>query len=346
MKTSAAILVELGHPLEIVDLEIPALKPGQVLVEIAYSGVCHTQVMEARGYRGPDRFLPHCLGHEGSGIVRETGVGVTRVQQGDRVVLSWIKGSGGDIPGTQYNWNGRTVNAGGITTFSRLSVISENRVTRLDPSLHFDLGALLGCAIPTGAGMVFNTAQVRPGQSVVVFGVGGIGLCAVAAAATSSAVPLIAVDRVPEKLDLARQLGATHLINATETNPVEAILAICRGGVDIAIEATGRTSVMQQAIDSVRSQGGTAVIAGNARQGEIWQFDPRLLNQGKRLLGTWGGDNIPDRDFPRYQHLLLAGKLPLQGMLSRRYSLDNINQALDDLEAGKAGRPLIDMSIA
>ena len=345
MKSAAAILVELGHPLEIVELEIPPLKAGQALVEVVYSGVCHTQVMEARGYRGPDRFLPHCLGHEGSGIVREVGPGVTRVQAGDRVVLSWIKASGGDVPGTQYNWNGKTVNAGGITTFNRLAVISENRLTRLDPALHFDLAALLGCAIPTGAGMVFNTAQVHPGQSVAVFGVGGIGLCALAAAAATSASPLIAIDRMPAKLALAKDLGASHTILVTDQSPVPSVMQICPTGVDIAIEATGRTEVMQQAMDVIRSQGGTAVVAGNARQGESWQFDPKQLNQGKRLLGTWGGDNVPDRDFPRYQRLLTSNKLPLQSLLSRRYSLDNINQALEDLEAGIASRPLIDMSI-
>ena len=344
MKTPAAILVELARPLEIVDLEIPPLKSGQVLVEIAYSGVCHTQVMEARGLRGPDRFLPHCLGHEGSGIVRELGPNVSRVQAGDRVVLSWIKGSGGDVPGTQYGWNGTTVNAGGITTFSRLSVISENRLTRLDPELPFDLAALLGCAIPTGAGMVFNTAAVRPGQSVAVFGVGGIGLCALSAAAASGATPLIAIDRHSEKLRIAQELGASHTICVAEENPVESIFKICPGGVDVAIEATGRPAVMQQSLESIRSQGGTTVIAGNAPQGEFWQFDPRQLNQGKRILGTWGGDNVADRDFPRYQRLLLARKLPLQSLISRRYSLRNINQALDDLEAGFVARPLIDLS--
>jgi S-(hydroxymethyl)glutathione dehydrogenase/alcohol dehydrogenase len=346
MKTTAAILVELARPLEIVDLEIPPLKPGQVLVEVAFSGVCHTQVMEARGQRGPDRFLPHCLGHEGSGIVRELGPNVSRVQPGDRVVLSWIKGSGGDVPGTQYGWNGKTVNSGGITTFSRMSVISENRLTRLDPELPFDLAALLGCAIPTGAGMAFNTAAVRAGQSVAVFGVGGIGLCALSAAAACGATPLIAVDRQPDKLRIARELGASHTVCVTESNPVETILKICPGGVDIAIEATGRAAVMQQSLEAIRSQGGTTVIAGNAPQGEFWQFDPRQLNQGKRILGTWGGDNVPDRDFPRYQRLLLAKKLPLQCLISRRYSLQNINQALDDLEAGIVPRPLIDMSEA
>ncbi len=345
MKTTAAILVELGRPLELVDLEIPALKLGQVLVEIVYSGVCHTQVMEARGLRGADRFLPHCLGHEGSGIVRETGGNVSRVQAGDRVVLSWIKGNGADVPGTQYGWKGTLVNSGAITTFSRFSVISENRLTRLDPELPMDLAALLGCAIPTGAGMVFNTAAVRAGQSVAVFGVGGIGLCALSAAAASGATPLIAVDRYPEKLTLARTLGATHTICVTEANPVESILALCPGGVDIAIEATGRAAVMQQSLESVRAQGGTTVIAGNAPFGETWQFDPRQLNQGKRIFGTWGGDNFPERDFPRYQRLLRANKLPLQSLIDHRYSLQNINQALEDLEAGVVPRPLIDMSL-
>src|SRR5882724_3599700 len=127
MKTTAAVLVELGQPLELADLDIPVLKPGQALIEVAYSGVCHTQVGEARGHRGEDKFLPHCLGHEGSGVVREIGPGVSKVKPGDRAILSWIKGSGADVPGTVYDWNGRTVNAGGITTFATYSVISENR---------------------------------------------------------------------------------------------------------------------------------------------------------------------------------------------------------------------------
>jgi S-(hydroxymethyl)glutathione dehydrogenase/alcohol dehydrogenase len=180
---------------------------------------------------------------------------------------------------------------------------------------------------------------------VAVFGVGGIGLCALSAAAASGATPLIAVDRYPEKLTLARTLGATHTICVTEANPVESILALCPGGVDIAIEATGRAAVMQQSLESVRAQGGTTVIAGNAPFGETWQFDPRQLNQGKRIFGTWGGDNFPERDFPRYQRLLRANKLPLQSLIDHRYSLQNINQALEDLEAGVVPRPLIDMSL-
>src|SRR5437763_1971281 len=285
MKTTAAVLVELGKPLELADLEIPLLKPGQALVEVAYSGVCHTQLGEVRGHRGEDRFLPHCLGHEGSGVVRDVGPGMTKVKPGDRAILSWIKGSGADVPGCVYLWNGRKVNAGGITTFAAYSVISENRLTLVPDGLSMRLAALVGCAVPTGAGVVFNTAQPRPGQSVAVFGVGGIGSCAIAAAALAGCTPVIAVDINPDKLALARTLGATHTIDSKETDPVAAILKLCPGGADFAIEATGLPAVMRQALASVRHQGGTAVVVGNARFGSTLEIDPRELNMGKRLLG-------------------------------------------------------------
>src|SRR5260370_15205587 len=179
MKTAAAILVETGKPLVIDDLEIPRLRPGQVLVEVLYSGVCHTQLLECRGHRGEDRFLPHCLGHEGSGIVGEVGPGVTTVEVGEHAILSWIKGSGADVPGTVYDWGNRKVNAGAITTFSRWSVLSENRLTAIPDTFPTKEAALLGCAIPTGMGSVLSTGQARPGQSAVVFGTGGVGLGAV-----------------------------------------------------------------------------------------------------------------------------------------------------------------------
>ena len=344
MKTLAAVLVETGRPLELAELEIPALKPGQVLVEISFSGVCHTQVLEVRGHRGEDRFLPHCLGHEGSGVVLEAGPGVTKVRSGDRVVLSWMQGSGANVPGMTYRWNQRTVNSGAITTFSRHSVISESRVTPLPENVTPRTAALLGCAAPTGFGAVFNAAQPRPGQSIAIFGTGGIGLCAVAGAAVSGCVPVIAVDIRSEKLRLARQMGATHTILVGTEDPVEAIFKICPGGVDFAVEATGRTAVMEQALRSVRSRGGTAVVIGNARQGERLSIDPRELNQGKRLCGTWGGDNWPDRDFPRYGRLLNSGRVNLSPLLGREYSLEEINRALEELESGEVARPLVDMS--
>lgn len=345
MKTIAAVLVETGKPLVLAELDIPALKPGQVLVEISSSGVCHTQLLECQGYRGEDPYLPHCLGHEGSGIVREVDPGVKKVKASDRVILSWIKGSGADVAGTVYQWGSRSVNAGGITTFSRYSVISENRLTVMPEEISMGEAALLGCAVPTGVGAVFNTAQPRPGQSMAIFGTGGIGLCAVAGAAIAGCTPIIAVDIRQSKVKIAKQMGATHCVHAAEVDPVEEVNRICPGGVDFAIEASGRPEVMLQALYSVCNQGGIAVVVGNARHGERVELDPKQLNLGKQLRGTWGGDNWPDRDFPRYCRLLSSGKLNLKPLLSKAYSLSEINEAIHDLEAGKVARPLVDMAM-
>lgn len=345
MKTVAAVLVELGQPLVVTEIEIPVLKPGQVLVEVAVSGICHTQVLECRGYRGEDPYLPHCLGHEGSGVVCDVAGGVTKVKPGDRVILSWIKASGADVPGTVYRWGNRDVNAGGITTFSHYSVISENRLTVMPDNISMRDAAILGCAVPTGVGAVLNTAAPRPGQSIAIFGTGGIGLCAVAGAAITGCTPIIAVDIRQDKLAMAGQMGATNFIYAAGIDPLAEINHLCPGGVDFAIEASGRPDVMMQALRAVRSQGGIVVVVGNARYGEQAELDPKQLNQGKQLRGTWGGDNWPDRDFPRYCKLLRSGRLELEPLLrSKTYCLSEINDAIEDLEAGRIARPLIDMA--
>lgn len=345
MKTAAAILVELAAPLQIVDLEVPALKPGQVLVEIAFSGVCHTQLGEARGLRGPDPFLPHCLGHEASGFVRDCGPGVTRVRAGQPVILSWIKGPGANVAGTVYGWAGRSVNSGGVTTFMRFSVVSENRLTPLPDNFPMREAALLGCPVPTGVGAVINSACPRPGQSLAVFGVGGVGCCAVAGAALSGCQPIIAVDVNPWKLELARQFGASHTVLADDAAVVDRVLQLTDGQLDFAIEVSGRPGVMQQALCAVRPQGGIAVVVGNARHGEKLEIDPRWLNNGKQLRGTWGGDNVPERDFPRYQRLVASGKLRLEPLLGKSYALADVNRALEELEQGTVARPILDMSL-
>jgi len=346
MKTTAAVLEQVGRPVVIAELDVPDLKPGQVLVEIALAGVCHTQWLECQGHRGQDPYLPHCLGHEGSGIVQQVGLGVTKCRLGDRVALSWIKGSGADVPGTVYGWNGRTVNAGAVTTFARHAVVSENRVTVLPAGFDFRDAALLGCAVATGVGAVLNTAGVRPGQSVAVFGTGGVGLCAVAGAQLAGAQPLVAIDVSPERLRVALELGASHVVLACEQNPVIALQKLCSGGVDIAVEASGRPDVMRQALAAVRRQGGAAVVVGNARHGETIALDPRELNQGKRLLGTWGGDNEPDRDFPRYCRLIQSGRLNLSPLCSVPFRLNEVNEALAALEQRQVARPMIDMKLS
>lgn len=346
MKTTAAILVETGRSLELGELEMPPIQSGQALVEIAFSGVCHTQLLECRGLRGEDRFLPHCLGHEGSGTVLEIGDGVQRVSAGDQVILSWIKGSGADVPSTRYDWDGRTVNSGAITTFSRHAVISENRLTPVGSDISLPAAALVGCAIPTGAGVVFNTANAQRGESVAVFGCGGVGLCAVAAASAAGCAPIIAVDRIASKLEIARMMGTTQTVCVDEQDPIEAIAAICQAGVDIAVEATGRPEVMELALQVVHPRGGRAVVVGNAPFGARMSLDPGQLNLGKQLLGTWGGDSEPDRDYANYCEMVAGDKLKIGPLLEARYRLEDVNQALDDLEHGRVLRPLLEMAAA
>jgi S-(hydroxymethyl)glutathione dehydrogenase / alcohol dehydrogenase len=346
MKTEAAILVELGRPLETVALGIPVLKPGQALVEIAYSGVCGTQLMEWRGDKGEDKWLPHCLGHEATGTVVDASAAVTKAKAGDKVVLSWLKGSGIEAGGCVYDWDGRRVNAGGVTTFMRHAVVSENRLSPLPAGLPMDVATMLGCATPTGMGAVINVLKVTAGDSVAVFGAGGIGLNAIMAAALSGAAAVVAVDPSPTRRALANLYGATHVIDPTSGDPVAQILAIVPGGVDVAVESSGQAAVMTQAAQSTRMRGGRAVVVGNARYGSVVTLDPSLFNQGKSLMGTWGGDSDPDRDFPRFGRLLGAGRFPVRDLLSKPYALTQATQALRDLATGQIGRPLIDMSAA
>ena len=344
MKTEAALLVQTGKPLVLAEIEIPSLKLGQVLVEIAYSGACGTQVMEWRGDKGEDKWVPHCLGHEGTGTVLEIGGAVTKVKASDKVVLSWIKGNGIEAGGAVYDWDGKKVNAGGVTTFQRHAVVSENRLTLLPAGLPMDVAVLLGCAAPTGMGAVYNVLKVQPGDAVVVFGTGGIGLNALMAASLAGAMPVIGIDPNPTRRALARIYGATHVLDA-EGDVIAEIKKIVPQGVDLAVESSGIPVVMEQAINATRQQGGRAVVIGNAKHGMTLSLNPGVFNQGKSLLGTWGGDSVPDRDYGRYGRLLASGRFPVRDLLSKPYRLAEADQALQDLAAGKVGRPLIDMSL-
>lgn len=343
MKTEAALLVATGQPLVIATIETPALKPGQALVEIAYSGACGTQLMEVAGDKGEDKWCPHCLGHEATGTVIEAGSAVTKVKVGDPVVLSWIKGTGIEAGGAVYDWDGKAVNAGGVTTFQRHAVVSENRLTLVPAGLPLDVAVLLGCAAPTGMGAVFNVLKVAAGDSVAVFGTGGIGLNAVMAAAVAGAGPIIAVDLKASRRALALAFGATHAVDPAEGDVATQIKAIAPAGVDLAVEATGVPAVMAAAVGVTRQQGGKAVVIGNARHGASLEISPGVFNQGKSLMGTWGGDSVPDRDYARYGRLIGQSRYPVRDLLSAPYRLEDINTALADLRSGKIGRPLIDM---
>ncbi len=345
MRTEAAVLVELNHPLRHTQLELPELKPGQVLVAVAYSGVCHSQLHEVRGRRGADRFLPHTLGHEGSGTVLAVGDGVSKVRPGERVVLTWIKGRGAEVPATVYHDGATAVNSGALSTFMRHTITCENRVVPLDSSIPLREAALLGCAVPTGAGMVCTAANPAPGSSLAVFGVGGIGLSAVLAARALGAHPLIAVDVVDAKLAEATRLGATHAVNSLKCEPLSTILELTGGkGVDYAIESAGRRETMETAFRSVRNQGGLCVLAGNLPHGERISIDPYDLIRGKRVVGTWGGETRPDEDIPLFARWFAEGRLPLAELISHEYPLEDINSALVDLEQGRVSRALVRMA--
>lgn len=345
IRMKAAVLAKTSAPLVLEDaIEVPEAAPGQVLVKLAYSGVCHSQVMEARGGRGEDRYLPHLLGHEGSGVVLRVGAGVTKVRAGDKVILGWIKGSGADVPSVRYALRAGVVNAGAVTTFNEYALVSENRCVPLPEGVPLDVAVLFGCAIPTGAGIVTNTIKPEAGASVAFFGLGGIGMSALMACKLYDCASLIAVDVEDDKLALAQEFGATVLINARKTDPVAEILRLTGGkGADYSVESAGSAATIEQAFNAVRRGGGLCVFASHPRNGEKISLDPYELICGKRIAGSWGGGSDPDRDIPRFAELYRQGKLPLEKLFSRRYQLEQINAALDDLENRRVARPLVEI---
>jgi len=345
MKIRAAVLYELNKPLIIEEIEVPKLLPGQVLVKIAYSGVCHSQLMEVRGKRGIDPYLPHMLGHEGSGEVVDIGEGVKKVKPGDKVILGWIKGSGMDVPGTKYLKDGKVINAGGVTTFSNYSIVSENRCVKLPRDIPMDCAVLFGCAIPTGAGMMINQVKPRRGTSIAFFGLGGIGISALMANSLFECSVVVGIDIVEDKLTIAREFGVTHTINASKNDVFDEIMKITNGkGLDYSVETTGLASSIETAFQSVRKFGGFCVFASHPQSGDKIRLDPYDLICGKRIEGSWGGSSNPDRDIPKFAELYKQGKLPLEKLLSHTYKLDDINKALNDLEKSAIVRALIKIS--
>ena len=341
----AAVLFNLKQPLEILDVFIPKLLPGQVLVKIFYAGLCHSQLMEVMGGRGEDHYLPHMLGHEGVGEIVEVGRDVTKIKMGDHVVLSWIKGKGANANSVKYTTpTGIEINAGAVTTFSEYAIVSENRCVKLPTEVPLNMGALLGCAVPTGAGIFLNLLKPSPGKKIAIFGLGGIGLSAFLSARLYQPEILIAVDIDDGKLNLAKQLGATHLINAKNVDPVDEIMKITQHlGVDYAIEAAGLTQTIEQAFLSVNKHSGHCVFASHPPSGDKIKLDPHHLISGRKITGTWGGECELDRDIPIFSDYYKQKKLPLEILISKEYELADINQAFQDLMHKKIVRGLIKM---
>lgn len=343
MKTKAAVLYELNKPLVVEEIDTTPLTHGQVLVKVAYSGVCRSQLNEVKGNRGEDPYLPHTLGHEGSGIVEEIGPGVTKVKPGDHVVLSWIKGLGCDRSSGTYIKEDQFINTGAISTFNEYSVVSENRTIPIHPDMPLDVAALLGCCVPTGFGAVLKRSLPEEQTVIAVFGVGSVGLCSVMAASSlRKFAKIIAVDINKHKLDLALSFGATHVIDTSQEN-LDSIFSITDGlGAFLSVEASGVKEVVESAYRYTHAKG-LLVIAGNLKRGEKIQIDPFDLINGKGIVGTWGGETVTYIDIPGYVSLYLSGKIPLERLISHRYRLEEINDALEALDKGEAIKSLIEM---
>lgn len=341
----AAILTELNKPLTVAEIEMPeTLDIGQVLVKIHYSGICGSQLGEIDGAKGEDKWLPHLLGHEASGTVVAVGPGVKHVKVDDEVVLHWRKGLGIEANTPKYKWNGETVNAGWVTTLSEYSIVSENRVTKIPKESDKEVAALFGCAVTTGFGIIENNARVRIGESVVVFGSGGIGLNIVQAASLVSAYPIIAVDLHDDKLELAKEMGATHVINSKTTDAHAEILKILgTNQLDVFIDNTGIPNIIEMGYQLTHSQG-RVVLVGVPRKGNHINIYSLPLHFGKALTGSHGGEAIPQVDISRYQQLLTAGKIKLKELITDYYSLDNVNDAIASMREGRVrGRCLVRM---
>ncbi len=337
-----AVLYEINKPLVIEEVTLPPLKYGQVLVKLKTSGLCHKQLEEMTGKRGHDPFLPHLLGHEGAGIVKDIGPGVSFVNKGDHVVLGWMKGKGINSEPPEYT-NGRNkLNAGWITTFNEYGIYSENRVTSIKKEMPFDVACLLGCAVTTGYGVVNRIAKMESRKKVAVFGIGGIGLNVVQWASVRGATHVIAVDLRNDKLELARRIGATHVINAGNEHAVDAVRTITDGGADYVFEAAGNIHVMEQAYEATNGKGLT-VLMGVPKKEDKLCIDPIPLYLGRRITGCHGGDTVKDEDIPLAVDLYLQGKLKLNELITERIHLSGINEAFQRMKEGKiVGRSIIE----
>jgi S-(hydroxymethyl)glutathione dehydrogenase / alcohol dehydrogenase len=342
MKTLAAILVEQRKPLVIDEVKVPALKRGQVLVEIHATRLCGSQIGEVDGVKGPDKFLPHLLGHEAGAIVHEVGADVTNVAPGHRVVCHWRPGAGIDAGGAVYQWNGREVNAGPITTFQKFAVISENRLTRVPADIHFELCCLLADTLTTGFGIINNDAKVKAGESVVIFGVGGIGLGVVLGAKLAGASQIIGVDLHDHKLTKAAEYGLTHRINASRENAADRVKEILGELADVTIDGTGSPKVIETAYDLAKLRGGRCVLFGVMPSDQRVSIHTLPLHFGRVLTGSEGGQSQPDKDIPEIVRVLAEEKIDWRGFISHRGTPSELDQIMQQMRSGQVIHAVLD----
>jgi S-(hydroxymethyl)glutathione dehydrogenase/alcohol dehydrogenase len=340
----AAILAESRKPLVVDEIALPeALDVGQVLVRVLHTTICGAQINEIDAVKGPDKFLPHLLGHEASARVLEIGPGVTSVKPGDTVVLHWRPSQGIQSRTPDYKWRGNKLNAGWVTTFNDHAIISENRMSVIPADFDPKIAPLFGCAVTTAAGVVNNDAGLKIGESVAIFGVGGVGLNLVQFAALAGGNPIVAVDLLDHKLEMARARGATHCINAGKVRDVASAIRAIVGdkGPDKVLETTGVKGVIEMAYELTHPDG-TCVLVGVPNEKVSIYTLPIHFN--KVLTGSHGGDARPHIDIPRIIGLVRAGRISFDGIITHEFPLAEINGAFDLVRSGKAGRVLVNVS--
>jgi NDMA-dependent alcohol dehydrogenase len=355
----------VNEPLAVEDVELEDPGAGEVRVRLEASGVCHSDWNVISG--ATPNPMPVVLGHEGAGVVEAVGTGVTQVAAGDHVVLSWLPECGhcrfcvegrpvlcenafeamfdGTLPGgaLRLSQNGDPLyHYSYLSTFAERCVVPEGSCVPLDPEVPFDVAALVGCGIMTGFGAVVNRASVEPGSSVAVFGAGGVGLSAVLGASFAGAAKVIAVDPVPLKRELARELGATDALDPNSVDPVEAIRELTDGlGADYALDTAGAPGLVALAYAAVR-RGGTVVAVGiPPLDAEVHLPAPDLPREEKVVTGSYYGSCRPHVDMPHLLGLYQSGRLPLDRLVSRKYGLDEVNEAFAAMNAGEVARAVI-----
>jgi S-(hydroxymethyl)glutathione dehydrogenase/alcohol dehydrogenase len=360
----AAVCRELNKPVVVETISVDGPKRGEVMVKLAACGVCHSDLSATNGTIALPP--PLVLGHEGAGEVVEVGEGVTEFAVGDRAVASWVYMCGkcrfcssgrpvlcveqGKALTTPREGTPRVRDKAGqpLGIFSGCGVMAEyatvsvENVVKIDPKVPLDRAALVGCAVTTGVGAVFNTARVEPGATVAVIGCGGVGLNAIQGAAIAGAERILAIDTMQSKLEMAKKFGATDTLVVTPgQDPTKDIKKLTGGGPDYAFECVGSGALAETAYRAIR-RGGKAVVVGVARPSDATSFKPMsMVFEEKTLQGSFFGSCVPRIDFPRMLHLYVAGKLKLDELITTRYKIDEAPQAFADLESGKNARGVI-----
>ena len=341
-KTRAAVMVEHGQPLVVEEIILQDPHESEVLVELFASGICHSQLHQIHS---PHSRMPGLLGHEATGVVLKAGSDVTHLKEGDHCMVTWVprdvKVDSPPPTTTSFGFRGKQYKGGTVYTWAEHVLVHEQMVLPLSKDVETAATAIVGCATVTGVGAVMGTANVQKGQSVAVIGVGGVGINVIAGAKIAGADPIIAVDLLDEKLDFAREFGATHTVNAKDTDAVEAIREITGGGADFAFDAIGGPVTTPQILAAVRygrlgaTRGGVAVVVG-IPQGPVTLPAGAYPMGEKSLIGSLGGSSHPETDYPQYIDWFLNGELPLDKMVTTIYSsLDEINEGVRALENGE-----------